>query len=201
MSNPFEAAIAELERQLEEVDRKGNELRGVVNNLCAAAGLPLRYPDLGVGAGANAGAPGRVTKIQDDTFYGKKQTPAMREYLELRKAQGLGPAKPRDIFEALKSGGYQFGANEIVALVAMRALLRTQPNIFHKLPQGTYGLTAWYPDAKRQKPDNEPKSRKKKRIGRKNLGSGKSKKPQKKKEPDHPSRDADNTIKTERDKE
>ena len=201
MSNPFEAAIAELERQLEEVDRKGNELRGVINNLCTAAGLPLRYPDLGVGAGANAGAPGRVTKIQDDTFYGKKQTPAMREYLELRKAQGLGPAKPRDIFEALKSGGYQFGANEIVALVAMRALLRTQPNIFHKLPQGTYGLTAWYPDAKRHKSDKESKAHKKKRAARKNPGSEKSKKQQTKKEANRSSRDASDATTAERDKE
>ena len=37
---------------------------------------------------------------------------AMREYLEMRKRQGLGPAKPREFFEALKAGGYQFEAKD-----------------------------------------------------------------------------------------
>jgi hypothetical protein len=161
MSTPFDAAIAELERQLEEIDRKGNELRGTINNLCQAAGLPVRYLDLNPAGGAGS----KITQIKDDTFYGKKQTTAMREYLEMRKVQSLGPAKPRDIFEALKAGGYQFEAkDEGVALVGMRALLRTQPNVFHKLPQGTYGLTAWYPDAKRQRAEHEAKATKKKRT-------------------------------------
>lgn len=158
MSTPFDAAIAELERQLEEIDQKGNDLRGTINNLCHAAGLPLRYPDLNLAGSANP----RITQIKDDTFYGMKQTAAMREYLVMRKTQNLGPAKPRDIFEALKSGGYQFESkDDEVALVGMRALLRTQPNVFHKLPQGTYGLTAWYPDAKRQKTEHGPKTSKK----------------------------------------
>jgi hypothetical protein len=200
MGGPFDSAIAELERQIEEVERKANEkaneLRGAINTLCTAAGLPLRYTELNVGVTAST----KVTQIQDDTFYGKKQTPAMREYLEMRKAQGLGPAKPRDIFEALKTGGYQFGANETVALVSMRALLRSQPNIFHKLPQGTYGLTAWYPDAKRQKSETESKTRKKKRGG-KNRSIGKSKKLEKKKEADHSSRATSDLAAAESDKE
>jgi len=154
MSNPFDSAIAELERQIEEVERKASDLRSTINSLCAAAGISPRYPDISIGSTSST----RITQIRDDTFYGKKQTPAMRDYLEMRKAQGLGPAKPRDIFEALKSGGYQFESkDDEIALVSMRALLRTQPQIFHKLPQGTWGLTAWYPDAKRQKVDDTKK--------------------------------------------
>lgn len=94
----------------------------------------------------------------------------MREYLEMRKAQGIGPATPRDIYEALKSGGYQFETkDDTVALVGLRALLRTQPLVFHRLPQGTYGLTSWYPDAKRQSDDagtRKAKKGKKKRAKR-----------------------------------
>jgi hypothetical protein len=114
----------------------------------------------------------KVTQIADDTFYGQKQTPAMRTYLEMRKAQGLGPATPREIYEAIKSGGYVFEAKDAeVALVGMRALLRTQPNIFHRLPQGTWGLTVWYPDAK--KPKEEPKPKKKKAAAKKTAAKSK----------------------------
>ncbi len=143
-----EATIAMLERSIEEAEQKIRALRIAINTICAEAGMPQRYPDV-----ALAGSGGsRLLQIKDDTFYGKKQTPAMREYLEMRKAQNLGPAKPREFFEALKAGGYQFEAkDDETAIVGLRALLRTQPQIFHRLPQGTYGLTEWYPDAKRQR--------------------------------------------------
>jgi hypothetical protein len=71
---------------------------------------------------------------------------------------GQGPATAREIYDAIKAGGYVFEAKDATtALVGMRALLRTQPNVFHRLPQGTWGLTAWYPDAK--KPKDEPKKK------------------------------------------
>jgi hypothetical protein len=152
-----EAQIAKLERSIEEFEQKIRERRTAINTICEDAGMPPRYADVTVGSSISGVviSSARVTKIQDDTFYGKKQTPAMREYLELRKSQGLGPAAPREIYEALKTGGYQFDTkDETVALVSLRALLRTQPLVFHKLPQGTYGLTSWYPDAKRQSADS-----------------------------------------------
>ncbi len=140
-----EAAIAKLERSIEEYEQKIRALRTAINTMCENAGLKLRYAEADLVASGAV----KVSQIQDDTFYGKKQTAAMREYLEMRKAQGIGPASPREIYEAIKQGGYQFETkDETVALVGLRALLRTQPNVFHKLPQGTYGLTAWYPDAK-----------------------------------------------------
>jgi len=151
-----EAQIAKLERSIEEFEQKIRERRTAINTICEDAGMPPRYADVTVGGGISSAssASARVTKIQDDTFYGKKQTPAMREYLELRKSQGLGPATPREIYEALKMGGYQYESkDDSVALVGLRALLRTQPKVFHKLPQGTYGLSSWYPDAKWQSTD------------------------------------------------
>jgi hypothetical protein len=164
-----EAAIAKLERSIEELEGKIRALRTAINTMCVDDGLPPRYPDAALVCGGS-----RLSQIQDDTFYGKKQTPAMREYLEMRKAQGLGPATPREIYDALKSGGYQFGTSEKIALVSLRALLRTQPLVFHKLPQGTYGLTAWYPDPKRS--DAEPKgaAKKRRRAPRKPVRQGKS---------------------------
>lgn len=145
MPSEFDPAISAFERRREEALSTAADCERTINALCKEAGYPPRYAENTISAGAN-----KVTQISDDTFYGQKQTPAMRSYLEMRKAQNLGPATPREIYEALKAGGYVFEAKDAeVALVGMRALLRTQPNVFHRLPQGTWGLTAWYPDAKK----------------------------------------------------
>ena len=153
-----EATIAMLERSIEEAEAKVRALRTAINTICAESGLPARYAEEHLTAGQG----GRLVQIQDDTFYGKKQTTAMREYLEMRKAQGLGPAKPREIYDALVQGGLRFETKDAeTALISLRALLRTQPNVFHKLPQGAYGLLAWYPEAKRSKDsDAEPREKK-----------------------------------------
>jgi len=77
---------------------------------------------------------------------------AVREYLDMRKLQNLGPTTPREIYTAITSGGFQFETkDEHTALVGLRALLRKRTAFFHKLPNGTYGLTSWYPDAKKPK--------------------------------------------------
>lgn len=150
------AAIEALERRLADLERKGNTLIEVINDLRAESGLPPRPP---FGTGNSDGASptvggGTISSIRSDTFYGKKMQTAVREYLDMRRAAGIGPAKPRDIYDALVKGGFQSDAkDEQVALVGLRAMLRKRTNYFHKLPNGTYGLTAWYPNPKQTKTD------------------------------------------------
>jgi hypothetical protein len=156
MPNDLDPAIATFERRREEALATAAECERTINTLCKEAGYPPRYSEAATTSNSM-----KVTQIADDTFYGQKQTPAMRVYLEMRKAQGLGPATPRDIYLALQQGGYVFEAkNAEIAMVGMRALLRTQPNVFHRLPQGTWGLTVWYPDAKKPKEESKPKKKK-----------------------------------------
>lgn len=148
MSNEHSASIAALERKLEELEQKSSELKGAINVLCEVDGLPPRYPDTSAKSPVS-------TQIRDDTFYGKRQQTAAREYLDMRHAQSLGPAKPREIFEALKSGGYQFQAkDDETSLVGLRAMLRKRTSVFHKLPTGSYGLVSWYGDIKPQKAED-----------------------------------------------
>lgn len=153
MSNA--AAIEALERRFNEMERKANALLDVINDLRSEDGLPPHRPlgSGGGGAGSGPASATSLTSIRPDTFYGKKLQTAIREYLEMRKASGgVGPAKPREIFDAITAGGYQFEAKEeTTALVGMRALLRKRSNMFHKLPGGEYGLLSWYPDAKQKK--------------------------------------------------
>jgi hypothetical protein len=143
-------AINLLEADLLETERKANGLRATVNMLREKAGLPP-LPEGPMG-GDGGGGGGGITEIKPDTFYGKRLQGAVREYLEMRKTKGMGPAKPREIYDAVVAGGYQFEtSSDEVALVGLRAMLRKRSQYFHKLPNGTYGLTAWYPHAKAAK--------------------------------------------------
>lgn len=151
MASELMPAITLLEGEYDELVRKGNGLLATINVLRERAGMPPRPPGVGASADA-AGSSGVITEIKPDTFYGKKMQTAVREYLEMRKAKGMGPAKPREIYDAITAGGFQFDTTVVEnALVGLRALLRKRTNFFHKLPNGTYGLTIWYPDAKKPK--------------------------------------------------
>ncbi len=141
-------AITVLERRLGEAERKVNELLGALNILREEAGLPPRPPSRGDGDDASA-----PTQIKSDSFFGKKQQTAIREYLEMRRAQGLGPARPREIYDALMTGGFEYVTKDAdTALVGLRALLRKRSNVFIKVgANGAYGLLSWYPDARRSR--------------------------------------------------
>ncbi len=144
-------AITLMERKVDEAEQKVNQLLGALNVLRSEAGLPPRAG--GGGGSGGGGSPDQVqTQIKPDTFFGKKQQSAIRQYLEMRRAQGLGPAKPREIYDALLAGGFEYEAKTAdIALVGMRALLRKRTETFVSLQNGSYGLTAWYPDMKKRK--------------------------------------------------
>src|SRR5438477_2210809 len=104
--------IDELEKRLADQVRKANALIETINVLRQEDGLPPRAP---VDGGGGGGASSRtVTQIKPDTFYGKKLQTAVREYLEMRyaAARGTDPATPREIYDAITSGGFTFEAKD-----------------------------------------------------------------------------------------
>jgi len=148
MNDKLAPAIEVLKDEVAELERQARELKKTVNVLCKRAGAPELYPNV------DDERPGAtISSIKADTFYGKVIGTAAREFLEMRKAAGLGPATPREIYDAIIQGGYQFDTkNEQVALVSLRSNLRKNSRMFHKLPNGQYGLLSWYPNAKAAKP-------------------------------------------------
>lgn len=139
MREEFLPAIDALEHDLAALRRKVGDTEAMINRLCEMAGAPPRYADTSAVSQVALGA------LRADTFYGKVITTAAREYLEMRKAAGLGPATPRDIYEALKRGGFAFETKiESNAITGIRNTLRKNSGIFHRLPNGEYGLLKWY---------------------------------------------------------
>lgn len=142
MRAELQPAIEALQRDITDLEQQILETKQVINRLCKKSGIDPLYPDATLTA-TGAG-------IVGDSFYGKPITTAAREFLEMKRATtGSGPATARQVYEALIKGGYKFEArDENIALISVRSTLRKNSSIFHRLPNGEYGLLSWYPSAR-----------------------------------------------------
>lgn len=139
MASEFQAAIDSLLKILAEQEKKVTETKNTINQLCEYAKQPKMFAETVSAASTSIGS------IKGDTFYGKTVITAAREYLDMRKASNLGPAPMRDIFEAMKMGGFQFNSkNESNSMIVLRNAISKASAIFHRLPNGDYGLVKWY---------------------------------------------------------
>jgi len=153
MSSSLRAAIQELQAQVDQKASELTTLKRTVNMLCVNLGEQPIYSD--------ADEPGaRSRSLSAHEFYGKSPLVASRMYLEM-----VGePVPAEEILDALVRGGFDFdeqGWEEKSRLRALAISLSKNTAIFHKLPNGTYGLIKWYPTkAKKLKispvPEYEP---------------------------------------------
>jgi len=151
MNEPISNTIEVLAQRVRVKEDEAAKLKRLVNELCSEGGLPLRYADITI-------LGDEPLRIRGDQFYGLAITTAIRNYLEMRKAANQGPATVSEIYEAIKSGGYKFETeNEENAKTTVRNNLRKSSSIFHRLPNGDFGLLIWYPNAKPPKPE-EPQA-------------------------------------------
>jgi hypothetical protein len=152
-ASAFQPAIDALEKDYADLGRQASGLLQSINLLREKAGLPphpggWQQPDAGSSGPSGSGS--SPVKLHSDAFTGKKLGSAVREYLELRKKSGVdAPATSREIFDALKDGGFISGAkDDATGLVVLRTMLRKNTVMFAKLQNGKYGLRAWYPNLK-----------------------------------------------------
>jgi hypothetical protein len=83
-----------------------------------------------------------VANIRSDTFFGMSVPQAVKKYLGMT---GRVPKSPQDITEALKQGGQEQASYNNVYTA-----LKRLPDVI-KLPSGDWGLSDWYPGAKKSK--------------------------------------------------
>lgn len=143
MDEQFAPAIAALQKKLSGIEDEARAIKSSINTLCSVAGAPPMYVI------EDESSASVITNIQADTFYGKTIGGAAREYLEMRRRANMGPASTREVFDALVKGGFQFDtANDNNAMISLGSTMRKNSKMFHKLPNGKYGLLSWYPNAK-----------------------------------------------------
>jgi hypothetical protein len=147
MSDRLSGAIEELELQLQEQELEVANTKKLINSLLKRLGEQPRYNDV-----ATEG----IGSMRADEYYGKTVTTAVQMYLERRHTA----LSVEDITRGLAQGGFDFkgmkwSENAYVRNVAIS--LSKNPTMFHKLPNGTWGLTPWYPNAAVAKKDKSDK--------------------------------------------
>jgi hypothetical protein len=146
MASETDSLIAKAQEKLVGLEAETQKMKNFINQLCEFDGRPAIYVDVATKQETVSGS------LRSDQFYGRPLATVVREVLEMRRAANLGPASVTDIYGRLVDGGYKFDtSNEHNAKRGLRISLTKNP-AFHKLPNGDYGLTEWYPAAPRKRP-------------------------------------------------
>jgi hypothetical protein len=147
MSDHIRQTIGDLQKSLIEDERKVLDKKRLINQLAEHAGMGRIYSDAALQSG-----PSVNLAIRSDQFYGQPLASSIREVLEMRKALNQGPATVNEIHQALVEGGFAFDTkNEENAKRGLRISITKNTSLFHKLPNGKFGLLEWYPNAKQPK--------------------------------------------------
>jgi hypothetical protein len=150
MTERLSGAVDELELQLQEQLLEVANTKKLINSLLKRMGEQPRYTDVAVEG---------IGSMRADEYYGKPVTTAAQMYLERRHTA----LTVEDITRGLTQGGFDFkgmewSENAYVRNVAIS--LSKNPLMFHKLPNGTWGLTSWYPNAVATKKAKAPDEKK-----------------------------------------
>lgn len=150
MTQPLDAAVAELQKKLQEQEQAVIQTKQMINQLCGFMNKPALYPDAEL-------TTSKTAAVRPDEYYGKPLQTVIREVLERR--QHIGPATAREIYDALIEGGYDgFRTDdEQNRITGLRISLRKNARTFHKLPGGQWGLVDWYPKV-REKRNTQPEA-------------------------------------------
>ncbi len=139
MSDSLRQAIEEIQGQINERLKEVAGMKQAVNSLCGILKIDPIYSDTEQEQTA-------VSPARADAYYGKPLSTAAREYLEFRKQA----CAPEDILRGLEQGGFDFDALEWKGEHRLRSLsasLAKNTAVFRRLPNGMFGLKAWYQDA------------------------------------------------------
>ena|SRR5229473_5403412 len=157
MEDKLSAAIEVLTNQLEDQMKRVAETKGAINALLRSMGKDPMFDDTN---------PEHVSplKVRRDEYYRQPFATAAQMYLQRRKEA----ATAEEVLKGLEQGGFDFdrlGWKENDRLRFLAISLAKNNKVFHKLPNGTFGLLSQYPDVPKagSQPDSTPG---KKRRGR-----------------------------------
>lgn len=152
MTNSLDSAIAELTDKLQNQMNEISETKRAINVLLRMTGKEPMFPD------ENPEQVRTAMNIAPDQYYGRKLATVVQEYLENRKkATGKQAIDVAEILKALETGGFDFkgqGWKDNDRLRALSISLAKNTKVFHRLPNGMFGLLAWYPEATKQRERN-----------------------------------------------
>jgi hypothetical protein len=153
MTEAVQQTIELVQKQIVDIEADLLEKKRMVNSLCGLIKQPPMYADADLLVSKSLGT------MRSDEYYGQPLATAVRLILERRKAAGMGPATVNEIYDTLLKGGFEFNtANDDYAKRGLYSALSKNTSTFHRLRNGSYGLLAWYPNAKEARPAKATKT-------------------------------------------
>jgi hypothetical protein len=145
LEGAIEALLEELQVQMNQVA----DTKKTINTLLRRIGKEPQFPDEAAESVGSA-----TLRIRPDQYYGRALATSVEEFMEnRRKATGDQACSAGEILSALETGGFDFkatGWKEADRQRSFSITLGKNPK-FHRLPNGTYGLTSWYPSVAAKK--------------------------------------------------
>lgn len=149
MDSKYKVAIEGLYEELDALGEQAKQIKGAINTLTTRSGGIPPFADTDQAQSARSGS------ILPDQFFGMGFVTAVRAYLKHKNR--AAPAK--EIFEALKSGGYEFSGDEKVHWRGFTInMSKNKSKFVYVKPSDSWGLMEFYPGykAKKEKKDEEP---------------------------------------------
>jgi len=146
MDERISGAIDVLLEQLAEQEKAVAETKRTINSLQRSVGKEPMFEEVE--------SERRSLRVRRDEYYAKPFATAAQMYLQRRKEAST----PDEILKGLEQGGFDFkslGWRENDRLRSLAISLSKNNKVFHKLPNGTFGLAEWYPDVRREDDSNE----------------------------------------------
>jgi phage-related minor tail protein len=141
MKTDLGPAIEALRSELLEQEEAVNETKKMINALLRRMEKDPEFPE--VESGQMQMRLGGTMRA--DQYYGKPFATAAQEFLERRKQA----CSADEVLKGLEQGGFDFkalGWKEKDRLRSLAISLAKNNQKFHKLPNNTFGLLAWYPN-------------------------------------------------------
>lgn len=133
------AAVEEMQKEINALQFAINKKKQAINAMYDSMGEQPPYEIEGE-------SPISLT-IRPDQFYGKGFATAASAYLKIKKQA----CTAQEIMDGLLKGGFDFPWKDDDLLRNVAISLAKNTQVFHKLPNGTFGLLEWYPDLKKKK--------------------------------------------------
>ncbi len=148
MAETIDGAIEKLRTEIAVHRQQMCDKMRTINTLCGLVGREPMFSATDLDDSSSA------SPVTRDAYYGQDIADVIEDILRRRKAAGKGAATVNEIYEAMQSGGFRFSAkSDDNAKRGLYISLGKNPK-FHKVPDGSYGLTAWYPAIKAAKQKN-----------------------------------------------
>ncbi len=142
MDDKLSGAVEVLMEQLSEQQKQVADTKRTINALLRRMGKDQMFED-------TLAESIYSVKVRADEYYAKPFATAAQMFLQRRKQAVSGD----EILKGLEQGGFDFDAmgwRENDRLRSLAISLAKNNKVFHRLPNGTFGLVEWYPNLKRK---------------------------------------------------